>query len=357
MRALNQLAADRHPIGIVSGAGFEQAGDLLNAVADHWPVLGNEPATIATLKDPIKFAKLCTTLAIPHPETCFDPPHSGEWLMKQKGGSGGSHIKPYFPLLPFAQRMGEGGRRPNEGSCGGSTCTTSTSMGGEEEPSSARWAPSPMPHGTGEGGARRYFQRKVSGEAISALFLAGGDNFQIIGFSRQWASPATDEPFRYGGAVQPAGLSEETRRQLTHHIAGIVTAIPLKGLNSADFIVDGDQHWLLEINPRPGATLDIFPGELLKAHVDACRGKLPGEPFSFAGAHAAAIVYAERDIPSVAAILWPKWAMDRQAPGTRVAAGEPLCTVKAEARSAEQAMKLLKQREVSIRQRLEGVAA
>jgi predicted ATP-grasp superfamily ATP-dependent carboligase len=153
-----------------------------------------------------------------------------------------------------------------------------------------------------------------------------------------------------------AGMTENKKAQLIQNIAQIVSAMPLKGLNSADFIVNDDEHWLLEINPRPGATLDIFPGKLFKAHIDACQGKLPPQPFSSDGAHAAAIVYAERDIASVAAIAWPDWAMDRQAPGTKVAAGEPLCTVRAEAATTGEAMKLLKHREVSIRQQLEGNA-
>jgi predicted ATP-grasp superfamily ATP-dependent carboligase len=151
-------------------------------------------------------------------------------------------------------------------------------------------------------------------------------------------------------------MTEVKTADLIENIMRIVAAVPLKGLNSADFIIDGDKHWLLEINPRPGATLDIFPGDLFKAHVEACQGKLPSQPFSFTGAHAAAIVYAERDIPSVVAITWPEWAMDRQAPGTSVAAGEPLCTVRAEASTVEEAIKLLRRRELSIRQQLEGSA-
>ena len=54
--------------------------------------------------------------------------------------------------------------------------------------------------------------------------------------------------------------------------------MPLAGLNSVDFLVADDAVWLLEINPRPGATLDIFEpdgGSLFALHVQACGGVLP----------------------------------------------------------------------------------
>jgi predicted ATP-grasp superfamily ATP-dependent carboligase len=42
---------------------------------------------------------------------------------------------------------------------------------------------------------------------------------------------------------------------------------------------------------------------------------------------AAAIAYADDDIPSIPILEWPKWTADRPQPGITVKAGEPLCTV------------------------------
>ena len=67
----------------------------------------------------------------------------------------------------------------------------------------------------------------------------------------------------------------------------LARAIPLVGLNSADFLVDGDDFRLLEINPRPGATLDIFEppkGSLFALHIAACEGELEPHAPSLAGA-------------------------------------------------------------------------
>ena len=89
--------------------------------------------------------------------------------------------------------------------------------------------------------------------------------------------------WRYGGAVQPGnitdgsgaadGVSRQTRGR----------AFKIKGLASADFMVSEGHALLLEINPRPGATLDIFDAgatPLLRLHLDAAiEGRLPrGRP-------------------------------------------------------------------------------
>jgi predicted ATP-grasp superfamily ATP-dependent carboligase len=123
--------------------------------------------------------------------------------------------------------------------------------------------------------------------------------------------------------------------------------VPLVGLNSLDFLVAGTDIWLLEVNPRPGATLDVFDpgdGSLFAAHVAACDGRLTEVRPATDDAAAAAIVYAGRDIPSVPDLDWPDWTADRQAAGTTVKADEPLCTVLASAATAVSARNLLDRR-------------
>ncbi len=61
---------------------------------------------------------------------------------------------------------------------------------------------------------------------------------------------------------------------------------------------------LLEINPRPGATLDIFDSgakPLMRLHLEAVREKrLPASGLKFDDAMASAIVYAP--VPSLRAV-------------------------------------------------------
>ena len=288
LAAFAALARSRRPIGAVCGTGFEDRPELLARIGERWRLLGNDPQIVGRVKDPRAFATLCRDCAIPHPETVPSLPlEAAGWLAKRKGGAGGSHI---------ARAVGQ-------------------STANDEF----------------------YFQRTTPGVPVSALFLADGRRAMTLGFSTQWASPTTRRPFRYGGAVRPAALAPALASALAAAVDRLLQAIPLVGLNSADFLVHGDEFRLLEINPRPGATLDVFEpveGSLFALHVAACEGKLDFAPPRFAGARAAAIVYAERDIAAVPAVRWPDWAADRPHSGTAIKAGEPLCSVKAAAATA-----------------------
>src|SRR5262249_45186372 len=187
----------------------------------------------------------------------------------------------------------------------------------------------------------------VAGTRVSALFLAEGRRATRVGFSTQWSAAAPHQPFRYGGAVTPAAVSPHVAAALDDVIRRITRVVPLMGINSADFLVDGDQFWLLEINPRPGATFDVFEsegGSLFALHVDACGGKLPARIPDPVGARASAIVYAAQDIPTMPAVEWPDWTADRPRADTSIRSGDPLCTVTAAAATADEARALVAQR-------------
>ncbi len=113
--------------------------------------------------------------------------------------------------------------------------------------------------------------------SISALFVADGNTAQIVGFSRQWTSPAPGAPYRYGGAVRLRRFDRQDAATIGGWLSGLTRRAGLVGLCSADFIRDGDGYHLIEINPRPGATLDIFDSAeapLMEAHLRACEGEL-----------------------------------------------------------------------------------
>ena len=82
------------------------------------------------------------------------------------------------------------------------------------------------------------------------------------------------------------------------------------------------QPYLLEVNPRPGATLDVFDDEsgqlcsrptlpLVAAAHDASGRSRPAP-----AARAMAILYADRGPLTVGRHTWPDWTADRAAPGT-----------------------------------------
>ncbi|MEW6437488.1 MAG: ATP-grasp domain-containing protein [Pseudomonadota bacterium] len=297
---LRQLAIGENPIGLVYGSGFEDRPEILESLAQHFFVFGNKAAIVAETKDPRALARLCAKHGIPHPEIRFDPPHDPEhWLIKRRGGGGGIHI-----------RSAEEGAGPED-----------------------------------------YYQRRVAGAPVSVLLLADGGTAQILGASSQWTAKSSAMsstlPFRFGGAVRPALCAEAQLARLADAARTIAQALGLVGLNSVDFLADTDAYHLLEINPRPGATLDIFAdaeGALFAAHLAACRGHLPDRPLVFTKAAATVIAYAPCDLPSMPALTWPDWCKDQQRPGTVLRAGDPVCTIAAEAETAGAARALIRER-------------
>jgi predicted ATP-grasp superfamily ATP-dependent carboligase len=136
----------------------------------------------------------------------------------------------------------------------------------------------------------------------------------------------------------------------------IVAATGLRGLASADCLVDGEAWWLIEINPRPGATLDILDRRdtpLLIAHVEACLGRaMPlAEP---KGAAACTIVHSRRAIPAAPDCEWPDHVKDRPVPGSRIAAGAPVCTVVAHGEDVESVLLALRRRVQAVRAALQA---
>jgi predicted ATP-grasp superfamily ATP-dependent carboligase len=274
---------------------------LLRSLAARFALLGNPAEVVSAIKDPFRFAETCARADVPHPDIRHDPPPAEGWLRKRAGGSGGGHIA-----------------------------------------ASTR-------HAT----ARRgwYHQQRVSGEPISAAFLAASGRCRVLGFSRQWPDPVPSRRFRYGGAARPAPLSAARAAELTDAVARLVARTDLRGLNSADFLVREDGFHMLEVNPRPGATLDILAdseGALFRWHTDACNGILPETTPAFPGAAAAAIVYARAELTLPASFPWPAWTADRQAPGSSVPRGAPLCTVLAEAADADTAERIVRDRAAAI---------
>ena len=293
--------------GLVYGAGFEDRPELLGRLARRWTLLGNEARTVARIKAPEHFFAALDELGIPHPRTVVTAPAAKPgWLAKRRGGAGGGHI--------------------------------SSSV-------------------TPQADASLYFQERVRGRSVSALFVANGQQARALGFSEQWTAPMRGRPFRYGGAVRDPELAPQLVEAMKDAVARVATSFALKGLGSADFMVRGGEALLLEINPRPGATIDIFDTEtapLLGLHLAAVSGgSLPGHGLVLEGAAASAIVFATKAL-TVPEIPWPDWAADRPKAGERIDKGRPICTVLARAHNPAEAKGLVEERISIIRAACRG---
>ncbi|GLS42446.1 ATP-grasp domain-containing protein [Methylobacterium brachythecii] len=304
--------AGNRTLGVVLGSGFEDAPRLMARIAARHRLIGAGPGTVAALKDPGLFAALCARLAIPHPSVTTDPVEDRRgWLMKRAGGSGGSHI-----------RAVTAGRAPPD----------------------------------------HYLQKRVTGHACALNFLAGGRGIAVLALTEQWSHPSAVRPFRYAGAIapgrgEPASLPTKLFTEITAAVARIAEATALQGLASADLLVDGETWWLLEINPRPGATLDLLdrrPTPLLLQHIEASLGTLPALDPSPVDAAGSEICYAAQRYASMPPLDWSDFTRDRPRAGSLVARDAPFCTVTASGPNSEAVKQTLRDRAGAIAALLDG---
>ena len=154
------LRQGRTPVGVVVGSGFERRPALLHGVAA--PRLAGQPdAGRRAVEGPVR-------------------------------------LRCAVPRLRRAASAGRAGTERGERPLAAQAC--------RRRRRGSRTAERPAVRS----GCRSYLQREVRGRSVSALFLADGARSRTLGFSEQWAAPTPRQPFRYGGAVRPAGVAAAT---------------------------------------------------------------------------------------------------------------------------------------------------
>lgn len=302
LQAADWLAPPGETCGLVYGSGIDTRPELVEKLARGRQLFGNSPETLRRANNPREFFRLLDTLAIPYPETRFAPPACLDgWLVKPGCGEGGKGVG-------FA----------------------------------AKNRPAP---------ANAYYQRHIRGEALSVLFIADGQEARVIGCNTQWtASHDLAEPFLFAGAVNRADLAAAQRASLAEYAGKLTAALGLAGLNSLDFMVEAGICRVLELNPRPSATMALYDEDfdtgLLAAHLAACQGRLPAvRP---GPARALRMVYAPQPVIVRDGFQWPATCADIPRPGTAVKAGEPLCSLLAQGGDRGAAEALLKTQETEL---------
>lgn len=286
LAALNAL--DMPDATVIYGSGLEANPHLLKAISRRFRVAGNIPGTVSLVKSPRRFFPLLDSLEIAYPETRLRMPCQLEgWLSKRAGGSGGTHVR-YF-----------------------------------------------------DGAPADYYQREVPGKPVSVLFLADGVDAAVVGFNEQWLAPASHMPFRYGGAVGNTDLSSSAKAVMTRAVQRVTAAAGLRGLNSMDFVLEGDTPLALEVNPRLSASFELYDiPELLNCHLQSCAGELCLPRHADKRACAQYVVYAEAEFRVDDAMKWPHWVADIPVAGTCFQQDDPLCTVRAQGATATEARTL-----------------
>ena len=286
---------------VVYGSGFENHPESLRYLNSSLFMLGNSPDIFIRLHDKPAFFAALNQLTIPYPRVCFSQPDQFKGgLIKPMRGQGGVGITRYL-----GQEMG----------------------------------------------SDSYWQRYQSGSQYSVLFLADGLHVQLVGFNSQWTTSLDDgREFIFSGIINSCDLSAKQQMQVVEWLKKLVPLFSLKGLNSLDFINDGDNSWLLEINPRPSASMQLYEADLFKRHISASLNGLTDD-HHINGYTAYQVVYAQHDIMIPDGFLWPEGCVDLPESGVICRIGQPICSIMSHKMQPHLVMSALQTQQINLHKR------
>jgi predicted ATP-grasp superfamily ATP-dependent carboligase len=300
---------------------MENRPEWLARASATGPLWANSAEVVRRVRDPRIVHETLTPirLAVPDVRSSDDPPEAdGTWLLKPIASGGGRGI--------------------------------------------VRWTSAAANHATLN--EPHVFQKLISGQAYSAVFVGleppGDVNF--VGISRQlvgWEALNAPE-YAWCGSVGPATLDVPTEHMIRRVGNVLMWKFQLRGLFGCDFIVDSDgTPWLIEVNPRYPASVEVFElacgFTLMRSHA-AAFGASWNDPDAEFETHpdsfiAKGVLYApcDFDMPELdpLQIATPDRSLNRVAdvspPGTRIRAGQPVCTFLVDGIDDEAATQRLKE--------------
>jgi uncharacterized protein len=277
--ALVKLAAGLESDAVVYGAGFENRPDLVRRLADGRELLGTAPERLADVRDPWLVGAAAGAAGACFPEThTRATSDDGAWLRKPRRGGGGRGVR----------RWTGGALRPSE-----------------------------------------ILQRHVPGLSCSAVAIGDGSRATVLGLTEQLhRSPGFGWMGNLVGPRLPAEELAELDGRLRAVCAEVAVRFGVRGAFGVDAIWDGRHAWVLEVNPRPPASLELFGPGCFDAHVRGARG-LDVSTFSpVARSTAKLVLYADRDVRAPNPAWWPE-GLVRDVPhaGEEIKRGAPVCTL------------------------------
>ncbi len=271
---------------------FENHADLIDRMAAMRPLLGNRGDSLRQARDPLELQEIMRTARLNFPETkpCDgSPPGAGEWLHKTGQGGNGSGV------------------------------TQSV-----QAPASGYW------------------QKRITGIPGSAQFFGShlcGMTRQIVGES--WTGAG---PFQYAGTLAPWELPSTVANELGRAGELLANQHGLVGLFGVDFIFDGDRAWIIEVNPRVTAAVEVVERtsgvNLLAQHLAEFEIVVKEAQPPAVPAAGKTILYAKHPLAvsrslsdqllNAAGTLDSPQFADIPHAGTKISLGEPILTVLAE---------------------------
>jgi predicted ATP-grasp superfamily ATP-dependent carboligase len=215
--------------------GLENHPKLVERISRSRPLWGVGADRLSQIRNP----KLLWKGGCPVPKTrfwAFGLPRDGSWLVKPLLGTGGQGI--------------------------------------------IRWrgAASIVKHSR----RRIFYQRIVEGKACAALYLGMSAMTWPLGLTRQlvgenWLHAA---PFAYCGSIGPLRMTAATRASIVSLGANLGREHRLRGLFGVDFILKDETLWVIEINPRYTAAVEVMELAFQGAFISGYRQFFRSDPAS-----------------------------------------------------------------------------
>jgi predicted ATP-grasp superfamily ATP-dependent carboligase len=199
-------------------------------------------------------------------------------------------------------------------------------------------------------GREHYIQQYVPGMPLSAVFWADGWSSSLLGATEQLVgmTPFGAGTFTYCGSIGPLQLSEKSRAALNHLGVILTQRNDLRGLFGVDLVMDHrGRLWPIEVNPRYPQSAAVL--ERGRGIVALSRGGSASSGSKSAGKtgrsqvgvnFGQAIIRIDR--PVEPGDLYELFDRDQIADlpplGAVIEAGNPICTVMAQASTRDQCL-------------------
>jgi uncharacterized protein len=218
----------------------------------------------------------------------------------------------------------------------------------------------------------KIIQERISGRNISVSFLMHPARTDLLGCTEQLLGhrELQASEFQYCGSIGPLHLPSSINKQLHELGQFLQHEYSLRGLIGVDLILHDDQLWLIEINPRYTASMELFEPQFNRSMIQLHLDSFSSHPATFnridhANMHYGKAVLFARETTEIPNEFQPIWhaALNCQQPpvadlppiGAIIQAGHPLFTIFAHSESTDQTRAKLHQQATTFYNRLYAV--
>jgi predicted ATP-grasp superfamily ATP-dependent carboligase len=323
---LDWLRAVEPPAWMYTGA-LENHPELVDQMAWIAPLWGNSGDVLSRVRSPWELSRVLSEAGLHFPEiraSADGLPYDGSWLVKTYRGASGSGVRPLEIPLPFRE------------------------------------------------GSTAVYQKRITGTPCAAVFIAMDNTSVLLGVTRQLVG----EPwlrahgFQYAGSIGLLPISDATRAAIERTGEILTRQFELSGIFGVDFLLDGDEPWIIEVNPRYTASVEICEratGEnAIALHAVDWSGSYSDTVKPSTGtvalSHGKAILFAKRNVVMSNEFAeralskairgpWPDLA-DVSPAGTLIEAGRPILTFFAQGRTIDEVEHALRRRVVELEKQI-----